>query len=104
MTKVGATLHPKSLVFVGTQSQPLRRSNFLRRQWRPLLVRAGVEYRPFKSCRSTSATLAAKADVNPKVVQVQLGHAKLETTLSFYTAIDLDQQVQAASAVEAALA
>ncbi len=91
-------------VFTSPGRMPLRRSNFTRRCWKPLLEKAGVAYQPFKTCRSTMATLSARAGVNPKVVQAQLGHAKIETTLAFYTAVNADQQAEAARDLEAAIA
>ena len=80
-----ATPHPEGWVFTDTRGGPLRRSNFLRRQWAPLLARAGLEGVRFHDLRHTSASLLLAAGVHPKIVQERLGHATVGITLDTYS-------------------
>jgi integrase len=74
------------LVFTAPEGGPLRRSNFYRREWYPLLERAGLPHMPFHALRHTAATLLASGGVHPKVVQALLGHSRASVTLDVYTA------------------
>lgn len=72
-------------LFTSPDGRPLRRSNFIRRQWREAMDRAGVCHIRFHDLRHTAASLLLRAGVHPKVVQERLGHANITLTLSLYS-------------------
>jgi integrase len=79
-------------------------SNFYNRDWKRLLRRAGLaETFNFHTCRHTFATTLLRQNVNPKIVQHQLGHATIAITLDLYSHVLPDMGVVAADALEAAL-
>lgn len=47
------------------------------------------------SLRHTWTSNAIKAGINPKIVQEQLGHTSVKTTLDIYTEISLEQKIDA---------
>ena len=57
-----ATPHPESWVFTDSRGGTLRRSNFIRRNWAPLLARAGLEGVRFHDLRHTCASLLLAAE------------------------------------------
>ena len=83
--RLGALPHPVNLVFTDTLGGPIRKSNLLRRSFRPLLERAGLPRIRFHDLRHTSATLLLAAGVHPKVVQERLGHSTISLTLDTYS-------------------
>lgn len=52
-----------------------------------------------KDLRHTYATRAAEGGINPKVLQLLLGHARIETTLSYYTHISEEAKVDAVNKI-----
>jgi len=74
-----------SVVFCDTKGGPLRRSNFLRKYFKPLLERAGVPDVRFHDLRHTSATLMLADNIHPKIVQQRLGHSQIALTLDTYS-------------------
>ena len=74
-----------TLVFTDTKGGPIRKSNLLRRSFKPLLKRAGLPEIRFHDLRHTSATLLLAAGVHPKVVQERLGHSTISLTLDTYS-------------------
>lgn len=77
--------HPSGFVFCDTEGKPLRKSNFIRRAFHPLLQRASLPRIRFHDLRHTAATLLLKQGVNPKIVQEQMGHSRVSITLDFYS-------------------
>ena len=54
----------------------LRRSNVIRRSFKPLLEKAELPAIRFHDLRHSAATLLLSQGVHPKVVQERLGHAR----------------------------
>ncbi len=77
--------HVPAEVIVVDQGGPIRKSNLLRRSFKPLLRRAGLPDIRFHDLRHTSATLLLSAGVHPKVVQERLGHSTISLTLDTYS-------------------
>lgn len=95
--------HGATYVFCDSDGGPLRRSNFLRRHFLPLLEKAGLERVRFHDLRHTTATLMLRRNVHPKVVQELLGHARISTTLDTYSHAIPTMQSGALRALEADL-
>ena len=91
-------------VFCDTKGGLLRKSNFRRKTWLPLLKAAGLPCIRFHDLRHTAATLLFKDDTNPKVVQEMLGHANISTTLNTYSHVMPGMQKEAARRFDRILA
>jgi integrase len=72
------------LVFPAPEGGTVNLSNFRSRVWKDALKDAGVDYRAVDQTRHTFATLAIAAGADVAQVSRQLGHRKLQTTLSHY--------------------
>jgi integrase len=73
-------------VFTEPQTgQPLRKENFIRRSFRPLLKRAGLPTIRFHDLRHSTATRLLVQGVHPKIVQDRLGHSSITVTLDTYS-------------------
>ena len=72
-------------MFTSPMGEPLRRSNWYRRHFKPAVVPAGIDpgFR-FHDLRHTCAALAIAQGAHPKVVQERLGHASIRLTLDTY--------------------
>jgi integrase len=68
-------------VFTTPTGEPLRKSNFIRRDFKPLLKRAGVRTITFHALRHTANTLLLSAGVSPNVMAERLGHSDTRMTL-----------------------
>ncbi|MBX3439833.1 MAG: site-specific integrase [Planctomycetaceae bacterium] len=73
------------LVFCDSRGGLLRKSNFMRNDFKPLLVTAGVPNVRFHDLRHTSATLMLAEGVPAKLVQERLGHSQISLTLDTYS-------------------
>lgn len=80
-------------VFCDASGGLLRRSNFSRRQWKPLLTEANKKLPEgkripsrfrFHDLRHTAASLRLLQGDHPKVIQELLGHSKIAVTLDLY--------------------
>lgn len=91
-------------VFVDTAGGWLRKSNFARRSFKPILKRAQLPDIRFHDLRHTCATLLLLADENVKVVSERLGHARIEITLNTYSHVLPTMQKRAAAKMDALLA
>ncbi len=91
-------------VFCDIDGGPLRKSNVIRRSFRPLLQSAGVPAIRFHDLRHTAATLLLAQGVHPKVVQERLGHAQIAMTLDTYSHVLPSMQREAAEQLDALLA
>jgi len=95
--------HPTMLVFTDTEGNPLRRSNFIRRIWHPLLAKAELPRVKFHSLRHSHITNLLAAGGNLKAVSDRVGHSRTSMTADVYAhAVDgmqeelvrkLDQQL-----------
>ena len=72
-------------VFTSPMGEPLRRSNWYRRHFKPAVIEAGIDpgFR-FHDLRHTCAALAIAQGAHPKAVQERLGHASIRLTLDTY--------------------
>jgi integrase len=97
------TPHPESWVFTDVRGGTLRRSNFIRRNWAPLLAHAGLDGVRFHDLRHTCASLLLAGGIHPKVVQERLGHATIAITLDTYSHVVGSLQRDAADRIDALL-
>jgi integrase len=93
--------HPKAWVFADGNGGPLRKSNVLRRSFRPLLKKARLPQIRFHDLRDTAATLLLAQGVHPKAVQERLGHATIAITLDTYSHVLPSMQRDAADQLHA---
>jgi len=77
--------HATAPVFCDTTDGYLRKSNFARRVYRPILGKADVPRIRFHDLRHTAATVLLLQGEHPKVVSERLGHASIEITLNTYS-------------------
>lgn len=97
---LGAAWQDHDLVFpstIGTAADPM---HVLRRQFYPLLTRAGLPRARLHDLRHTAATLMLSDGVNVKVVSEMLGHADVSTTLRIYAHVLPDMQASAKAAID----
>ena len=92
-----------SLVFVredGSPYHPERISELFRR----CIAASGLPPIRLHDLRHTSATLALRAGVHPKVVQERLGHASISVTLDTYSHVTEGLQQEAATRIASLVA
>ena len=65
------------------------------KSFRPLLKRAGLPKIRFHALRHTFATLMLSGNVNPKIIQEILGHARISETMDTYPHFLPDLQEEA---------
>lgn len=82
---VGPEWQDGELVFTNRAGGPLSRQNFLRRDWYPTLVAAGLPRIKFHDMRHTAASLMLAAGVPIPMVSEILGHANAAITLQIYS-------------------
>lgn len=87
------------LGFPNTLGGPMERRNLLRREFVPLLQRAGLPLIRFHDLRHTAATLLLAQGVHPKVASEMLGHSSVGITLDRYSHVTPDMQQEAARAM-----
>jgi integrase len=75
-------------VFTDTDGGWLRKSNFTRSSWKPLLKRAGLPDVRFHDLRHTHAALQLKCGMHMKALQLQLGHGQFTCTSDTYAHFD----------------
>jgi integrase len=100
---LGASPLPTLRVFTTPTGNPLRRSNFGRKQWHTLLERAELPKMGFHSLRHTMATTGLTNGLHAKVIQERLGHARISQTLDTYSHVIPELHEEAASVLEDAL-
>jgi len=83
--RLGEIWRDYNLVFCTEIGTPLSQSNVRHRSFFPILEKAGLPRIRFHDLRHTCATLLLSQGVHPKLVQEQLGHSKISTTLDLYS-------------------
>jgi len=91
-------------VFPDTVGKPMNAANLYRREFQPLLERAGLADEEFTihSLRHTFTTTLADKGVHPSKAQKMLGHSDIRMTLAIYTDATDDMQDAATAALEEA--
>ncbi|HEY2476632.1 MAG TPA: tyrosine-type recombinase/integrase [Candidatus Cybelea sp.] len=87
-------------VFPNRAGGPLRKSNFIRREFKPLLQRASLPDIHFHGLRHTAATLLLSQGTSAKIVQEMLGHSRVNMTLDTYSHVTPSLQRSAACAMD----
>jgi hypothetical protein len=88
------------LVFATTIGTPLDAQDVVNRHFKPLLRRACLPDIRFHDPRHTCATLLTRKNVNPKIVQNTLGHARLTMTLGVYSHVQAAMKDEATAAMD----
>jgi integrase len=101
--KAGERWCDNDLVFPNTVGRPMNPSNLYRRDFQPLLERAGLGDKgfTFNSLRHTFATTLAASSIHPSTAQKMLGHKDIRMTLAIYTHATDDMQNAAVDAISA---
>lgn len=85
MRDEGHRVEGDALVFVNTLGKPLHSSNFIRRSFKPLLMRAGLPDTNWHAATRHSCTCILLLEgVNPKSVAMQMGWSSVAFMLSNY--------------------
>jgi integrase len=102
--QAGSRWHDHNLVFPNTVGKPMNAGNLYRREFQPLLERAGLASEGFTihSLRHTFATTLAEKGVYPSTAQKMLGHSDIRMTLAIYTHATDGMQDAATDALEEA--
>lgn len=103
-SRMEAEGHGSLLVFCSTSGTHLRRPNFERRSWKPILKRAGLlaGFR-FHDLRHTTATLLLQHGDNLRAIAGRLGHSSPETTLRIYSHLVPAMQEKTAALMDSIL-
>ena len=80
-----AGLDDNELIFTSEKGMFIRKSNFQRKVFKPLLRACELPDIRFHDLRHTSATLLLQQGVHPKVVQGRLGHSQISLTMDTYS-------------------
>jgi integrase len=102
--QAGSRWQDHNLVFPNTVGKPMNAGNLYRREFQPLLERAGLANEGFTihSLRHTFATTLADKGVHPSTAQKMLGHSDIRMTLAIYTHATDGMQDAATAALESA--
>jgi integrase len=73
-----------SLVFPNNVGNPHSHQNMVTRAFHPSLAKAGLRKIRFHDLRHTYAALMISLDINPKVLQRQMGHSSIRVTMDTY--------------------
>jgi len=92
--------YARSPVFCDTEGGWLRKSNFRRRTYLPLLKKAEVPKLRFHDMRHAQATFLLLKGVHPKVVSERLGHANIQVTLNSYSHVMPSLEKEAADKLD----
>jgi integrase len=94
-----------ALVFPGTNGGPVTLPPFRRNEWKPALLRAGID-KSFRihDMRHTTASLLINQGLHPKIVQEHLGHHSISITLDRYGHLYETDTQRLSDALDAAFA
>jgi integrase len=98
--QAGSRYDDRGLVFATTIGTLLDAQNVVNRHFKPLLKTADLPDIRFHDLRHTCATLLARKNVNPRIVQDTLGHASLSMTLGIYSHVQAAMKAEAAAAMD----
>lgn len=73
-----------SLVFPNNAGNPHSHQNLVTRAFLPTLERAGLRKIRFHDLRHTHAAIMISLNINPKVLQRQMGHSSIRVTMATY--------------------
>jgi integrase len=90
----------KGFVFAAEGGKPLRKSNFIRRVYHPLMDEAGVPKIRFHSLRHTANSILAMEGTGANVLAERMGHSSTRMTLDQYGHVLPGSQRQAADRLE----
>src|SRR6266542_5740727 len=96
----GTAWEDNGLVFPNQVGRPINPSNFMPRDFYPLLKRAGLPRMRFHDLRHSAATLLLELGIHPKVVSEMLGHSQIGITLDLYSHVTATMQQQAVAALD----
>jgi integrase len=97
---IGAGWEDNGLVFPNQAGRPINPSNFMPRDFYPLLERAGLPRMRFHDLRHSAATLLLELGIHPKVVSEMLGHSQISITLDLYSHVTATMQQHAVEALD----
>ena len=102
--QAGTRWQDHDLVFPNTLGKPMNAGNLYRREFQPLLEKAGLANKGFTihSLRHTFSTTLADKGVHPSTAQKMLGHSDIRMTLAIYTHATDGMQDAATAALEEA--
>jgi integrase len=77
---------PTSFIFTDSQGGPIRQSNWYLRVYKPAIKSLPPEYHgtTFHDLRHTCAAYMIEAGFHPKVIQQQMQHSSIQTTMDVY--------------------
>jgi integrase len=91
------------LIFTTATGDPIRRTAFSERIWRPAVKRAGLSGVTMHGLRHFHASLLIRHGESVKTVQARLGHASAAETLDTYSDLWPDSDDRTRAAVDAIL-
>jgi integrase len=90
----------RGFVFNAADGKPIRKTNFIRRVYHPLITKAGVPRIRFHDLRHTANTLLLLDGVSPNVLAERMGHTTTRMTLDTYGHVLAGAQRIAADSVD----
>src|SRR3989454_590141 len=82
--------------------KPIRKDNVWRRNIKPKLAKAGLDWIDFHVLRRSHSSLMRELNVDPKLVADQQGHT-LDVNMNIYTQTSLESRLDAVNTLESAL-
>jgi integrase len=80
----GFARRPEDLVFTNREGRPFDPSGLVRHEFHPTLSRAGLRRIRFHDLRHTYAAMMISVGASPKLLQEQMGHESISTTMRHY--------------------
>lgn len=82
---MGDSYRDYDLVFTVPGGAPIDKGNLARRDFKPLLERAGLPSIRFHDLRHSAASILLEMGVHPKIVAEMLGHSQISITMDIYS-------------------